>query len=379
MIRVTFLAHSLRVGGAEVQFAALATGLDREVFSPTVVSFYQDGALLDQVREAGVPVVTVGKRSRADIVGFLFRIAKAVRATKPDIIYSFLDFPNVVAALAKPRRTGCRLVWGIRASDMRLDERGFTWRAMFALERLLAGRAEAIICNSRAGQEHLEQAGFLTDRVTVLPNGIDTERFRPDQETRRRVRRELGLEDGDIGIILVARLDPMKDHENFLRAVAELGGESPEMRFFCAGDGDPAYARHLRSLAETYGVGHRVSWLGARSDVAALYNACDIGTLTSAYGEGFPNVVGEAMACGLPCVVTDVGDAAYVAGDTGLVVPIASAHELAEAWQRMAASTPDERQTAGELARARIVDEFPQQKFIDRSAECLRRLYEARP
>ena len=378
MIHVTFLTHSLRVGGAEVQLTALATGLDRQVFSPTVVSFYDDGDLLDQIRQADIPVITLGKRRRGEALGFLLRIAKALRETTPDIVYSYLDFPNVAAALCKPWRPEWRLVWGMRASDMRLAQRDFIWRAMFSLERLLARRADAIICNSRAGQEHLALAGFVTDQMIVLPNGIDTDRFRPDRQTRIRGRHELGLEESDVAIILVARLDPMKDHENFLQAVAELGQSLPRVRFFCAGGGEAGYAQHLKTLARRLGVEHRVSWLGPRSDVGDLLKACDIATLTSAYGEGFPNIVGEAMASGLPCVVTDVGDAADVVGDTGLVVPTAAPRELAAAWKTLAHSASDELQAAGRKARARIVDEFPRQAMIDRSAQCLQRVFQAK-
>lgn len=371
MIRITFLAHSLRVGGAEVQLTALATGLDRTRYSPTVISFYDDGALLEKIREAGIPVITIGKLQRGGIFRICLRLAKAVKESKPDIVYSYLDFPNVVAALCKIWHRDYRLVWGIRASDMQLRKRGRTWRTIYFLEKLLARSANRIVCNSWAGQKHLEKSGFFTKHVTVIPNGIDTERFQPEGKARIRVRQELGLSDETIAVALVARLDPMKDHDNFLDAVAELGESLPQLHFFCVGSGDAVYGKQLKDRTLSMGQTDRITWLGEWQDVPGLLNACDMATLTSAYGEGFPNVVGEAMACGLPCVVTDVGDAAFVVGNTGLVVPVSSPAKLADAWRKMASFTRDQLTERGKAARHRAETEFPRKKMIDHSSECL--------
>lgn len=370
-IKLTLLAHSLRVGGAEVQFSALARGLDRQRFAVTLVSFYDDGALLDEVRDAGIPVVTAGKRGRGDTVGFALRIARAIRATQPDIVYSFLDFPNLVAALTWPLGAPCRIVWGIRASDMKLAERGRVWRAIFALERLTARRADLIVSNSWAGRDHLRRQGFPADRMVVIPNGIDTDRFQPRPDARSRLRAELGLANGDVAIGLVARLDPMKDHRTFLRAAAQLRDVRPDARFVCVGGGAADYAAELRAYADSLGLGDRVIWAGARADVPDVLSAFDVATLSSAYGEGFPNVVGEAMAAGLPCVVTDVGDAARVAGDTGRVVPVGDSAGLAQAWRHLADAGHDERRRLGQAARMSILERFPLQAMIEHTADQL--------
>jgi glycosyltransferase involved in cell wall biosynthesis len=379
VIRVTFLVHSLRIGGAEVQLSALARGLDQAEFRPTIVSFHDDGELIDELRQAGVSVVTLGMRGRHGLAGFLLRLLRALRDSRPDIIYSFLDFPNVVAALIKPLLRGSRLVWGIRSSDMRLEERSRTWRAMFALERRLAGAADLIICNSWAGRAHLETSCFPNDAIAVVANGIDTQRFHPNLAARARARSALMFADDDIVIGLVARLDPMKDHATFLRAAAELAGDLPEARFVCVGGGGDQYAGELRQLGEALGLGDRMSWTGARMDVPELLNAFDIATLTSAYGEGFPNTVGEGMATGLPYVTTDVGDAARIVGATGSVVPIASPAALAAAWRRMAGLSRQERRRIGEAARGRVVEHFPRKIMITESSRQLRRVRQEMP
>ncbi len=374
VIRVTFLVHSLRIGGAEVQLSALARGMDQSEFMPTVVSFHDDGELIEELRDAGVTVVTLGLRGHRDLLGLLLRAGRALRDSRPDVVYSFLDFPNAVAAVLKPWMRGSRLAWGIRASDMHLEDRDRTWRAIFALERLLAGAANLIICNSFAGRAHLVQSRFPQGTMTVVGNGIDTERFRPDPAARKHWRAEFGFSKDDIVIGLIGRLDPMKDHKTFLNAAADLARDQKDVRFVCVGGGADQYTGELRDLGHALGLADRLIWTGARGEVSELLNAFDIATLSSAYGEGFPNAVGEGMATALPCVATDVGDVARIIGEAGTVVPTASPLALAAAWRDMARLSPEARGEIGAAARARIIAHFPRKTMIEETSGQLRQL-----
>jgi glycosyltransferase involved in cell wall biosynthesis len=374
VLRVTFLVHSLRIGGAEVQLSALARGMDRSEFMPTVVSFHDDGELLEELRDAGITVVTLGLRGHRDLLGLLLRAGRALRDSRPDVVYSFLDFPNAVAAVLKPWMRGSRLVWGIRASDMQLQDRDRTWRTIFALERLLAGAANLIICNSWAGRDHLARSRFPTGAMTVVGNGIDTARYCPDPGARKRWRAKLGVSDGDMVIGLIARLDPMKDHKTFLNAAADLARDRKDARFVCVGGGADQYVRELRDLGQALGLTDRLIWTGARGEVSELLNAFDIATLSSAYGEGFPNAVGESMATALPFVATDVGDVARIIGEAGTVVPTASPLLLAAAWRDMVRLSPEARGEIGAAARARIVACFPRKTMIEETSEQLRHI-----
>jgi len=374
VLRITFLVHSLRIGGAEVQLSALARGIDRLEFVPTVVSFHDDGELIEELRDAGIPVVTLGLRGHRDLPGLLLRAGRALRDSRPDVVYSFSDFANAVAAVLKPWTRGSRLVWGMRASDMHLEDRDRTWCTIFALERLLAGAANLIICNSWAGRAHLVRSRFPEGAMTVVGNGIDTERFCPDPAARQRWRAKLGFSDGDLVIGLIARLDPMKDHETFLNAAAQLAGDLKEARFVCVGGGADQYARELRDLGQALELADRLIWTGAREEVSELLNAFDVATLSSAYGEGFPNAIGEAMATALPCVATDVGDIARIIGEAGTVVPPASPSALAAAWRDMARLSPEARGEIGAAARARIIMHFPREIMIEETSEQLRHL-----
>jgi glycosyltransferase involved in cell wall biosynthesis len=218
---------------------------------------------------------------------------------------------------------------------MRLDRydalSGWTYRS----EAWLARRADLIIANASAVRRDATARGLPSDRVAVVPNGIDTDAMRPDREAGIAFRRRWGLPSDAFVIGCAARLDPMKDHANLLAAAARFVEKDPAARFVCVGDGPVGCREELQRQARRLGLADRVTWTGELADVRAAYNAFDIATLASAFGEGFPNTVGEAMACGIPVVATDVGDVRPIAGDAGEVVAAASPELLCEAWSRL--------------------------------------------
>lgn len=208
-------------------------------------------------------------------------------------------------------------------------------------------------------------------KTIVIPNGIDSTFFSPDRGIGRGVRLEWAVADSEKLIGLVARLDPMKDHAVFIHAARILAKSRPKTRFVCVGDGPPVLLQRLRELCEAQGLADRVIWAGARGDMPAMYNAMDLATSASRYGEGFSNVVAEAMACGVPCVVTNVGDSAFIVGDTGVVVPPGDAAALAAAWEEFLTLTDAERLKLGESARARIRTEFGVDKLVQRTTDAI--------
>jgi glycosyltransferase involved in cell wall biosynthesis len=157
---------------------------------------------------------------------------------------------------------------------------------------------------------------------------------------------------------VVARLDPMKDHETFLRAAALVHAARPDVRFVCVGDGQPGYRRRLLECSRELGLESVVRWTGTDRRITAVMSAIDVLCSSSAFGEGFSNVVGEAMACGTPCVVTDVGDSARIVGDTGPVVPPRSPERLASALLSVLAIDGNARRERGVSARRRVEDRF---------------------
>jgi len=234
-------------------------------------------------------------------------------------VHGYMGGANELCLLGG-RALGAKVVWGLRSSNVDFSRYDWAARLIFRVGAWLSRWPDLIIVNSWAGQQHHVAHGYCGERMVVIPNGIDTGRYRPDREAGRRVRAEWGVAEGEALIGLVARLDPMKDHPTFLRAAALLAEEQPGVHFVCVGDGPEPYKQGLLSLAASLGLGRQLIWAGARHDMPAVYNAFDV-VISSSSGEGFPNAIGEAMACGVPCVVTDVGDSARIVGKMGVVVP----------------------------------------------------------
>jgi glycosyltransferase involved in cell wall biosynthesis len=277
---------------------------------------------------------------------------------------------NLLAALARTE-TVPRIAWGVRASAIDWADYGLMARASFGLTRLAARRADLIIANSEAGRRFHAAQGYPADRMIVIPNGIEVRRFRPDPEARASVRAAWGVAAEQVVIGAVARLDPMKDHVTLLRAFAMRDGSLADALLVCAGSGSADKRAELGRLAESLGIGGQVRWLEATGPVERLYCGFDLHTSASSFGEGFSNAVAEAMACGVPCVATDAGDAALLIGQTGQLVPVRSPEALAAGWHRLLSA---DHRALGLLARERIVAEFSAERLVLRSEAALQAL-----
>jgi glycosyltransferase involved in cell wall biosynthesis len=361
----------LDVGGTERQLVVLAKGLHKQGHDVAVMVFYANGKFEKELHESGIPVFDLRKSGRWDLLPFFIRAVQVTWKLKPRLIYAFLSTPNVLTAFLKPIFPSVRVVWGVRASNVDLDRYNWLSRASYRIECRLSRFADLIICNSRAGLEYAVAHGFPRRRMTVIPNGIDTERFKPDIATREHMRKEWGIAEHEMLIGLVARLDPMKDHSTFLRAASMLVQEWPDVRFVCVGDGSEPYKDELYHQAIALGLKGRLIWVSAGDDVGGIYNAVDLVTSCSSYGEGFSNVIAEALACGRPCVVTDVGDAKRIVGDTGYVVDPGNPRALVSAWQEALDMGCLEKGSRGQRARERVIEHFSLERLIGETARVL--------
>ena len=368
--RLLLLARSLNQGGAQRQLVTLACGLRARGWDVAVARFYAGDRWEEELRHAGVTLYDLRKRGRWDVLAFLFRLGRLLRTERPTILHGYLSVPNLLAVLLRPLSPGTRIVWGIRASNMDLSHYDWLARLTFFLACRTACLADLIIVNSHAGRDYHIAHGYPRQKTLVIPNGIDTRRFQFDAAGRRRLRAEWGISSEAVLIGLVGRLDPMKDHPTFLRAAALLTLQDARCRFVCVGDGPPEYANKLRREARALGLDDRLIWAGSRDDMAAAYSAFDI-ACSSSYSEGLPNVVAEAMACGRPCVVTDVGDSAAVVGDTRWVVPPKDPAALCNALAPLLHLDPDDRSRLGVQARTRIVERFSVERMIEATSQAL--------
>jgi glycosyltransferase involved in cell wall biosynthesis len=350
-MKILFLTRSLNIGGAERQLVLLARGLHQRGHEVAVAVFYSGGPLEADLKKASVRILPLNKRGRWDVLGFLTRLIRTVLYERPDLLHSYIS--NLVTVVVKPFLPSMRIVWGIRCSHVDFSRYDWLFRASYALSCRLSRSADLIIANSHAGLQGHVGDGYPKDKIVVIPNGIDTSRFYPNPEARERMRAqwEVGRDEELIGI--VGRLDPMKDHATFLQAAALLLRERQHVRFVCVGDGTSDYRAALQDRANVLGLSDRIMWIGMQSQVAEVYNALDL-LVNSSYGEGFSNVLGEAMACGVPCVVTNVGDSAWVVGDQGEVVPSKNSAALMTAIDKML----NQNSYDPAQVRQRIVDQF---------------------
>lgn len=325
-MRILFFIGRLGTGGAERQLVNLAQGLcdaGNAVCVVTIFSGGQNAKLLDAHK--GVQLVSLwGTRARSVLLRSCqialapMLLRRCIRRNNPDFIYSMLYMTNLFAWFATRSHFSKHLTWGVRSSNMTLNwKRAVPERICAFLSRTVP----LIIANSSAGMAYHKERGYHPQKFEVIPNGIDTERFQYNEEFRIKIRHELSVSLDEPLIGLVARIDPMKDHTTFLKAAALVIKEVKDVKFICVGGGPDVYAGELRVLANELGLKDRVIWLDDQSDIVPIYSALDILVSSSSYGEGFSNVIGEAMSCGVPCVVTDVGDAALIVEDVGQVVP----------------------------------------------------------
>lgn len=353
--RIVLFVPNLNRGGTERQVALLAQYWGRQGYDVTVATFRSAGAFEQGLREANVRIENLGKGRLPRTFGSLVNLIRLLRQDSNTILYSFLPAANVVAAFAGLVCRNNTIVWGVRSASLPLDRYSAKTRFTYAAEHFLRRIPQRIIVNSRAGLEACARRGYPVERMRVVSNGFETNVFHPDPDARQRQRRALGLGDDEVVIGLPARIDPVKDHETFVKAAALFLASGAKARFVCYGGGLKDLGQSLKKLAEEKGIAEHILWVGEQGDMPLALNALDIATLCSV-SEGFPNAVGEAMACGVPCVVTDVGDAAYLVSDTGLVVKPRAPEELALAWRRLI-DAPD-RKHLGEAARRRIVGHF---------------------
>lgn len=374
-MNILLFTRGLVHGGAERQVCLLANGLAARGHAVTVMVYHGGGALEGDLAQGpgGVRLQVVARRGRWDAAGFLWRLIRAVRAGDYDVVYSFLPLPNALLALLRPLLGRARLVWGLRGSSMTWENYADRRAAGAArLERALRRVPDLLIANSEAGRDYAMGLGYPRARLAVIENGVDGERFRFDADGRRALRAAWGIGAGDVLIGVAARLDPMKGLETFLAAAARLAPRAPHCRFVWVGaEGAAVPSAEVARL----GLSEVLRFVPPRDDMPAVYSAFDLLCMPSAFGEGFSNVVAEAMACERAVVATDVGDAARMVAGEGRVVPPGDAQALAAALEAMAVPAPEESRRPG--TRRAILDRFGAEALAARTEAALARLLRA--
>lgn len=337
---ISFFIGDLWIGGAERQLVLLASRLKSRGIEVEVMVRRGGGPLETELVAAGVPVVALGASGSWSNVLVLPRLLRRLRESRPAVVHGYLPVQNLLLLASKPllRRWGIAIACGVRSSRMDNSVYGPKVVVTHAWHDRWLHHANVAIFNSTAAAREL--ANHLpAARIRVVPNGIDTGRFCFSESARAAWRVTQGVKQHEIAIGLVGRLDPMKNHRMLVAAASPLLDTTPNVRLLFVGAGPNTYRAQIDAFARQQGVAQRVTWVAAASDMAAVYSGLDILCLPSV-SESFPNVLGEAMACGLPCVATDVGDVAEVLGGTGWIVPANQTRALGDALSSAIAALP---------------------------------------
>ena len=289
-------------------------------FDSAVLSLMPPGPVGERISILGIPVYSLKILYGIPSLTEILRMRRLVREFRPDIIQGWMYHGNLAAWFARRWTNRAPVVWNIRQSLYEIHREKRLTRWVIRLSAALSSRVQAIIYNSHTSRPQHEAVRFDGRHALVIPNGFDIHRFRSSPETRLAFRMALQL-DADVPLVgMVARWHPMKGHANFLRGAAGVLERFSDAHFVLAGRGVDEDNAVLLNMIGALGLADRVHLLGEVSDVPAVMTALDV--LVSASGaEAFPNVLGEGMACGVPCVATDVGDSAHVLNGHGRVVP----------------------------------------------------------
>ncbi len=357
-MRILYIITGLATGGAESMLLKLLERLDRERYTPMVISLTTSGDIGPRIAVLGIPVLALGMTPGLPRPSDFLYLLRKVRQLRPDIVHTWLYHADLLGGLAARLAGITAICWGIRSSNLDADKTHWTTRAVRRVCALLSHVIpKRIFLNSETARRIHVSLGYAGVKMSVVPNGFDLSRFRPDVGARGRVRAGLGCADDTLLVGMVGRFDPLKNHSGFISAMAMLHRHMPQVQLLLAGKGVDRDNKELVHSIERAGLSANTHLLGPRDDVPELMAALDVLACPS-HAEAFPNVVGEAMAAGVPCVATDVGDCAYIIGDTGHVVPAGNMAGFASSVEAMLKLSHAERTALGEKARVRVASYF---------------------
>jgi glycosyltransferase involved in cell wall biosynthesis len=358
-MKIVHLITGLNTGGAEMMLYKLLSTMDRDKFESIVVSLTGKGVIGNRLEEAGIPVYSLNIRKIKISVKSIWKIREVFREFKPDIIQGWMYHGNLAAQLmGKLLKNKPKIIWNIRHS---LHELKFEKRAMQLCIKLgarFSEQVDRIIYNAHVSASQHENIGYSAKRKSVLPNGFNTEYFLPSTSANVTMKEELRVDDSVQIVGMVCRYHPMKGHFNFFKAAKEVINRNRRVCFVCVGRNVTEDNILLKSKIEELGLTKNIYLLGERQDIPTIMAGLDVLVLASSHGEGFPNVMGEAMSCGVLCVATDVGDSAWVLDSCGLIVRPRDSENLANGICNLLEMDMNESRGLREKARRRIVDCF---------------------
>ena len=354
------------VGGAETMLQKVLTRLSPD-FKPHVISMIPVGKIGEKLRALGIPVESLDMRRSVPNPIALMHLIRRLRDRRPDVVHTWMYHADLMGGIAARLAGVPALAWSIHHSNLAPADNKSRTLAVVRVNAFLSHRVpDCILCCSEVGRKIHVACGYAPEKMVVVPNGFDISHFKPDADARQSVRAELGVPLDTALVGLIGRWHPQKNHAGFLSAAAAVHLRRPDVHFLLAGHGVDDDNQTIRRILAANGLTAVTHRLGLRDDTPRLMAALDVLASSSSYGEAFPLVLGEAMASGVPCAVTDVGDSAYIVGDTGKVVSSGDMEGLAHAIDSLLEMPAEASRTLGARARARVAEHFEIGKIVRR-------------
>jgi glycosyltransferase involved in cell wall biosynthesis len=362
MIRIVYVITGLGIGGAEVNLLRLLSAIDKKRFKPVVVSLGDLGEIGKRIQEIGIPVHAVGIKSILSGMPGFIRLVRIIRKCSPNLVHTLMPHADLLGGMVAKWVVKSSIVWTIVQVNLDRDfNKSRTLKIIKLCAKLSRIIPDIIVSNSHKAALIHQQAGYVAQKFTIIYNGIDLNMFRPNDLTRAEVRREMQVADDALVIGLIARFHPVKGHRVFVEAAGLLRKKFTNVHFFLNGLGVNKQNSELNEWIHKEKLEQSFHFMGMHLDVSKMLSALDI-LVSSSYGESFSNIIGEAMACGVPCVVTDVGDSAIIVGDTGRVAAPGDPLELAKVMEELLRMPDEERRRLGTMARKHIEEKFSMEK-----------------
>jgi len=370
---IIHVINSLFPGGAEMMLYNIMSKYNKEKYSISVITLISDGPMKRDFEKIGIDVYEANmvdaykasiKQNILNIISFI-KLVFYIRKNKPDILQSWLYHSNLIGGIAGRISGVKKIIWSIHTSNLDKRLTKFATRLVVKIGALLSNIIpKNIIYVSNVSFSIHELLGYKCNVNTIIPNGVDLEKFKPDHLARNKIRKELNISEETQLVGIVGRYDPQKDHRNFIHAASRLNKIIPSVEYVMCGTNVTKNNHELNNWIKEFGLSDKMHLLGHRNDMQRIYAALDIKAVTSGYGEAFPMVICESMACGTPCVVTDIGDSAYIVGDTGITVEKENPNALAEAFFKILKMDTTEKKKLSAKARKRIYSLFSLEKIV---------------
>lgn len=373
-MKVVLFIGELKAGGAERQIINLANGIAARTHRVFLITIFPGGNLCSLVSNSEyLTHIPVWNEKKYCKISRFFQILFSpiiliylLSRIQPNIVYSFLGLTNLIAWIATRFGFSKKLVWGLRSGKRKL-----VWKQSIPdlLSRLISRSVPLVIANSELGKEYYFHKGYRPIKMCSIPNGVDVDYFKPYEKAGTILRNKLNIKEGKFVIGIAGRINPVKNLELFFHSAEIVLETNRQLVFVVVGAGEMSYIEKLKKLNRKLQIEQHVIWIGFQDDMIGVYNLFDL-LVSSSSVEGSPNTVLEAMACGTPCIVTDVGDSARIVNDPNCVVPPGYPEALSAAINQFIET--DHSPEYKSLLRKRIVDNYSIEIMVQRTMDAFR-------